>query len=63
VIAGSTTLDLTASYRFAKQWTVYGEFQNLLNTPGRAYDGNESLRLDYNEYTDWSAQVGVRWNL
>jgi len=63
VIAGSTTLDLTASYRFAKQWTVYSEFQNLLNTPGRSYDGNQSLRLDYNEYTDWSAQVGVRWNL
>jgi len=63
VIAGSTTLDLTASYRFAEHWMVYSEFQNLLNTPGRSYDGNENLRLDYNEYTDWSAQVGVRWNL
>jgi len=63
VIAGSTTLDFTASYRFAEQWTVYMELQNLLNTPGRAYDGNKDLRLDYNEYTDWSGQVGVRWSL
>jgi TonB-dependent receptor len=63
VIAGSTTLDFTASYRFAEQWTVYIELQNLLNTPGRAYDGNEALRLDYNEYTNWSGQVGVRWSL
>jgi len=63
IIAGGTTLDLTASYRFARQWTVFVELQNLLNTPGRAYDGNESLRLDYNEYTDWSGQLGIRWNL
>jgi len=63
VIAGSTTLDFTASYRFALQWTVYLELQNLLNTPGRAYDGNRDLRLDYNEYTNWSGQMGVRWTL
>jgi TonB-dependent receptor len=59
----SLTLDLTASYRFATNWTVFAEFQNLLNEPGRAYDGNEALRLDYDEYTDWSANFGLRWNL
>jgi TonB-dependent receptor len=59
----SLTLDVTASYRFAKNWTVFVEFQNLLNEPGRAYNGNEALRLDYNEYTDWSANLGLRWSL
>lgn len=63
VIAGGTTLDLTASYRFARQWTVFAEFQNVLDTPGRSYDGNESLRLDYNEYTSWYGELGIRWNL
>jgi TonB-dependent receptor len=60
--APSTTLDITASYRFLKNWQVFTEFQNVLNTPGRAYDGDTS-RLDYNEYTDWSASVGLRWSL
>jgi TonB-dependent receptor len=63
VIAGSTSLDATASCRFARQWTVFVEFQNLLNTPGRAYDGDSRLRSDYIEYTDWNAQIGLRWNL
>ncbi len=58
----TVTLDLTTSYRFAKDWTVFVEFSNLLNEPGRAYDGSES-RIDYNEFTDWSATLGLRWNL
>jgi TonB-dependent receptor len=60
--APSTTLDLTASYRLTKNWQVFTEFQNVLDTPGRAYNGNKS-RLDYNEVTDWSASVGLRWSL
>ena len=58
----STTLDLTASYRFRRNWTVFAEVKNLLNEPGRAYDGTKA-RLDYNEYTDWSGELGLRWNL
>jgi TonB-dependent receptor len=61
-LSASTSLDLTASYRFKKNWTVFGEIQNVLNTPGRAYNGNKS-RFDYNEYTDWNAQIGLRWSL
>jgi len=60
--APSTTLDLTASYKFMRHWTVFGELSNVLNTPVRAYNSKQSLRLDYNEYSDLSAQVGVRWN-
>ena len=60
--AASTTLDLTASYKFMKHWTVFGEISNVLNTPTRAYNTKENLRLDYSEFTDLSAQVGIRWN-
>ncbi len=58
----SMTLDLTASYRFRRNWTVFAEMQNVLNEPGRAYDGTKA-RFDYREYTDWTAQFGLRWNL
>ncbi|MBL9194303.1 MAG: TonB-dependent receptor [Opitutaceae bacterium] len=61
--APSTTLDFTASYRFWRNWTVYTEFSNLTNEPSHGYNGSESLRLDYNEFTGWSAVLGVRWNL
>jgi TonB-dependent receptor len=58
----SVTLDLTASYQFAKNWQVFSQFSNLLNEPGQAYDGTKA-RLDYYEITDWSATLGLRWNL
>ena len=60
--APSTTLDLTASYKFLRHWTVFAEFANVLNTPVRAYNSKENLRLDYSEYSDWSGNFGVRWN-
>jgi len=59
----STELDLTASYRFWRQWRVYAEVQNALGEPRHGYNGDKSLRLDYNEYSDWAATLGVRWNL
>jgi TonB-dependent receptor len=58
----SVTLDLTASYQFAKNWQVFSQFSNLLNEPGQAYDGTKA-RLDYYEITDRSATLGLRWNL
>jgi iron complex outermembrane receptor protein len=61
--APSTTLDLTASYRVWRDWTIYTEFSNLTNEPSHGYNGDENLRLDYNEYTGWSAVIGMRWNL
>ncbi len=61
-IAPSTTLDLTASYKFYKNWQIFTEFSNVLDEPGRGFDGT-TARIDYNEVTDWSATVGLRWSL
>ncbi len=63
IFPASSALDFTVSYQFTPHWVVFAEVQNMLNSPGRAYNGDESLRLDYNEYTDWNAQIGIRWNL
>jgi hypothetical protein len=41
---------------------VFAEFANVLNTPVRAYNSKENLRLDYSEFSDWSGNFGVRWN-
>lgn len=59
----STELDLTASYKFTRRWTIYAEIQNALSAPRHGYNGDSNLRLDYNEYADWSATVGLRWSL
>ncbi len=59
----STELDLTASYKFLRRWTIYTEVQNALSAPRHGYNGDSNLRLDYNEYSDWAATIGVRWNL
>ncbi len=61
--APSTTVDFTASWTFRRGWSLYLELANLTNEPSRGYNGDESLRLDYNEYTDWSGVLGVRWSL
>ena len=61
--APSTELDLTASYKFFRRWTVYAEIQNALSAPRHGYNGDANLRLDYNEYADWAATFGVRWSL
>lgn len=59
----STELDLTASYKIHRRWTVYAEIQNALGAPRHGYNGDANLRLDYNEYADWAATFGVRWSL
>jgi TonB-dependent receptor len=56
-------LDLTLSYRFTPRFTLFAEFINLTNSPERAYNGESARRLDYIEYRDWSANLGVRWRL
>ncbi len=61
-LGATTTLDLTTSYRFTPNWQVFAQFANLLNEESTAYNGNKS-RPDYYEITDWSAVVGLRWNL
>ncbi len=59
----STELDLTASYKVWRNLTVYAEIQNALNKSRNGYNGDKNLRPDYNEYTDWAATFGLRWNL
>ncbi len=61
--APSTTVDFTASYKLNRGVSVYFELANLTNEPSWGYNGDKNVRLDYNEYTDWSGVVGVRWSL
>lgn len=61
--APSTTLDFTASYKLKRGWSVYIEFANLTDEPSWGYNGDKNIRLDYNEYSDWTGVIGVRWNL
>jgi TonB-dependent receptor len=56
-------LDLTLSYRLTRNLTIFLEATNLTNEPEKAYDGDKSLRPDYAEYRDWSANLGLRWRL
>lgn len=61
--APSTSVDFTASYKLKRGWSVYLELANLTNEPSWGYNGDKNIRLDYNEYADWSGVLGVRWNL
>ncbi|MBM3853228.1 MAG: TonB-dependent receptor, partial [Verrucomicrobia bacterium] len=61
--APSTEVDLTASYRFSRRWTVYAEVQNAFSSSRLAYNGDRAIRLDYNEYAEWTATFGLRWSL
>ncbi|MFM9091855.1 MAG: TonB-dependent receptor [Verrucomicrobiota bacterium] len=56
-------LDLTASWRLGRGFTLYVEGINLTNRAERAYDGDPARRLDYLEYRGWSGNFGVRWRL
>ena len=44
-------------------WGILAPNIDIVVTNSRGYNGDESLRLDYNEYTDWSGVLGVRWSL
>jgi TonB-dependent receptor len=61
--APSTSVDFTASYKLKRGWSVYVELANLTNEPSWGYNGDKNIRLDYNEYADWSGVLGARWNL
>ncbi len=59
-------LDLSLSYRFAKNWEVFTEMTNLTNEPFRVYQqggGTPAKRLVQVEEYDWTANFGVRWKL
>ena len=52
-------LDLTASWRLRRGFTLFVEGINLTNRAERAYDGDPARRLDYLEYRGWSGNAGV----
>lgn len=59
-------LDLSTAYRFSKQWEVFAEFTNLTDEPFRVYQTGGGLpgkRLVQFEEYDWTANIGLRWNL
>ncbi|HRE81196.1 MAG TPA: TonB-dependent receptor [Opitutaceae bacterium] len=60
-------LDLTASYRFSKNWEVFAEVLNMTDEPFRVYQTGGSVpnskRFVQVEEYDWSANFGVRWKL
>jgi TonB-dependent receptor len=59
-------LDLSANYRFAKNWEVFGEVINLTNQPFRVYfnssNGQGRRFVQFEEY-DVTVNVGLRWKL
>jgi TonB-dependent receptor len=59
----SRTVDLSASYKFYREWTVFGEVSNVFDEPSFAYNGDRNLRLDYKEYSGFTAIIGLRWSL
>jgi outer membrane receptor protein involved in Fe transport len=59
-------LDLTARYKFSKQWEIYGEVLNLTDEPFRVFlksPNGRGARLGQVEEYGWSANFGVRWKL
>jgi len=57
-----TYLDFNASYRFAKNYTVYFEANNLLNQPLRYYQGVSSRTMQ-EEYYNYRLQFGLKLDL
>lgn len=65
-IDGYWRLDLSTAYRFSERWEVFAEFTNLTNEPFRVFQkggGSPDKRLVQFEEYDWTANVGLRWNL
>lgn len=62
----STQLDLTARYRFADNWEVFGEWANITNEPFKVFfksPAGTSERLAQFEAYDWTINFGLRWKL
>ncbi|HVN02364.1 MAG TPA: TonB-dependent receptor [Caulobacteraceae bacterium] len=56
------TLDFTSAYHINKQWSVYFNVKNLLNTPLRYYEGAPSRPIQ-REFYDETYEAGVRMHL
>ncbi len=55
-------LDLTMNYQLSDQFTVFGDFINITNTPLRFYLGTENI-IKQQEFYSWWTRIGVRMNL
>ena len=55
-------LDVNASYKIGGHFTIFGEANNLTNTPLRYYQGVKS-RLAQLEYYKPTFNIGVKFNL
>ena len=53
------TLDWTSSYQFNRNWTIYFNAKNLLNTPLRYYEGTSNRPIQ-REFYDVTYEAGVR---
>jgi len=55
-------VDLSTSYTFAHNWTVFADLINITNEPFKAYWGQSGRLSQFEEY-GWSAVVGLKWSL
>lgn len=58
-------IDVSAAYRFNKNFEAFIEFTNITNEPFRVYQrgGGQPARLVQFEEYGWSSNFGVRWRL
>ncbi|QXD24058.1 TonB-dependent receptor [Opitutia bacterium ISCC 51] len=54
--------DLSTSYTFNDNWTLFLEVVNFNDEPFQAYYGSDSRMRQMEEYS-WFANFGVKWNL
>ena len=57
----SLRLDLTTNYKLSDQWTVFGDWINITNTPLRFYLGDSST-IKQQEFYSWWSRFGVRFS-
>ncbi|MCD8404845.1 TonB-dependent receptor [Tenacibaculum dicentrarchi] len=57
------TLDFSASYQIGKKWTIYTDFNNILNNPLIYHYGKSQDRPKQVEYYGVKGNIGVKFNL
>jgi len=65
-VDSSTQLDLTARYRFADNWEVFGDWANITNEPFKVFfksPAGTPERLGQFEEYNWTINFGIRWKL
>jgi TonB-dependent receptor len=65
-VDSSTQLDLTARFRFADNWELFGEWANITNEPFKVFfksPAGAQDRLGQFEEYNWTINFGLRWKL